>query len=182
MIFMVGICTGLRASDLLALRASQFAKHDGVLYVIEKKTGKGRTIMLADNIRKAIDAYIAKYKIAYDDLLFKSQQLDGQITIRGLNKIIATAVDELGWDQDLYGSHTLRNTYAYQFYMTANSISRERGYRALSVLCKELNHSSEAITLAYIGIDKEEVCEICNLTAAQYDDILNSYNSSEEEE
>ena len=37
------------------------------------------------------------------------------------------------------------------------------------MLCKELGHSSEAITLCYIGIDKEEVCEICGLTADQYD-------------
>lgn len=45
----------------------------------------------------------------------------------------------------------------------------ERGYRALSMLCKELGHSNEAITLCYIGIEAEEIKEICNLSAKDYD-------------
>lgn len=37
------------------------------------------------------------------------------------------------------------------------------------MLCKELGHSNEAITLCYIGIEAEEIKEICNLSAKDYD-------------
>lgn len=180
MIFMLGICTGLRASDLVRVTPSMIG-HDGVMYLIEKKTGKGRTIILPDNIKRAVENYISKYEIEKSTPIFSSQKGNDAMTVHSINRLIVEAAKELGWDEILYGSHTLRKTYAYQFYTTANSISRERGYRALSVLCKELNHSSEAITLAYIGIDKEEVCEICNLTSAQYDKILISYIEDDEE-
>lgn len=180
MIFMLGICTGLRASDLLSLNASQFVNGNGTIYIIEKKTGKGRTIILPDNIKNAIERYIIRNKIAKDGLLFPSQKFGTAIDVCSWNDTIVAAAESLGWDKRLYGSHTVRKTYAYQFYTMANSISRERGYRALSVLCKELNHSSEAITLAYIGIDKEEICEICNLTTAQYDGLLNDINETED--
>ena len=179
-LFMLGICTGLRGSDLVRITPGMISP-DGLMYIIEKKTGKGRTIMLPDNMKKVLDGYIAKYQIGKTDLLFRSQMSDEAMTVHHLNYMIREAASKLGWNKTLYGSHTLRKTYAYQFYTTANAISRERGYRALSVLCKELNHSSEAITLAYIGIDKEEVCEICNLTSAQYDAILNSYIDDDEE-
>ena len=59
--------------------------------------------------------------------------------------------------------------YAYRFYTQAQHLSQERGYRALSMLCKELGHSNEAITLCYIGIEAEEIKEICNLSAKDYD-------------
>lgn len=180
MIFMLGICTGLRASDLVRVTRKMIGT-DGVLYIIEKKTGKGRTIILSDNIKRAIENYISRYGIKENELLFPSQKSNVAMTVHTLNHLIVEAAKSLSWDSILYGSHTLRKTYAYQFYTTANRISKERGYRALSVLCKELNHSSEAITLAYIGIDKEEVCEICNLTSEQYDNILNRYIEEDEE-
>jgi len=180
MIFMLGICTGLRASDLVRVTPKMIGT-DGTLYIIEKKTGKGRTIILSDNIKKAIANYIARNRIKENELLFPSQKSDVPMTVGSLNDIIIEAAKSLGWNTALYGSHTLRKTYAYQFYTTANKMSRERGYRALSVLCKELNHSSEAITLAYIGIDKEEVCEICNITADQYNEILSTYTKAGEE-
>ena len=179
-LFMLGICTGLRASDLVRVTPSMIGT-DGVLYIIEKKTGKGRSIIISENIKKVLDNYIEKYKIGNSDPLFPSQKGNDVMTVHSLNRLIVDAAKELGWNVALYGSHTLRKTYAYQFYTTANGISRERGYRALSVLCKELNHSSEAITLSYIGIDKEEVCEICNITSAQYNSILNSYIDDDEE-
>ena len=180
MIFMFGICTGLRASDLVRVTPRMIA-NDGTLYIIEQKTGKGRVIILSENIKNAITHYIEKYKIKIDEPLFCSQKGNEHMTTWALNHMIVDAAKELGWDPLLYGSHTIRKTYAYQFYTTANKISKERGYRALSILCKELNHSSEAITLAYIGIDKEEVCEICNITTEQYDKILNSYSENNDE-
>lgn len=173
-LFRTGISIGLRAGDLVKLKANQFLKADGsprdALYVIEQKTNKGREIKLDSRLADMVARYVEDLKIGSNDYLFWSQDSTGHILRKSLNdNIIRPAAQRLGLDVRLYGSHTLRKTYAYQFYTQANALSRERGYRALSMLCKELGHSSEAITLCYIGIDKEEVCEICGLTADQYD-------------
>jgi integrase len=172
-LFDLGISVGLRASDLVTLKASNFVKKDGsqrdFLYVVEKKTGKGREIFIDRREFDSVCAYIEQAQILYDGWLFPSQQGDF-ITAKSLNdKIIVPTAKLMGLDSLYYGSHTLRKTFAYQFYTAANALSKERGYRALSILCRELNHSSEAITLSYIGIAKEEVQEICGLSADQVD-------------
>ena len=113
--------------------------------------------------------YTDDMHLASEDFLFGSQK-GGCLTRKTLNDdIIVPAAVRLGWNPLLYGSHTMRKTYAYRFYTQAQHLSQERGYRALSMLCKELGHSNEAITLCYIGIEAEEIKEICNLSAKDYD-------------
>lgn len=180
MIFMLGICTGLRASDLVRLTPNHIDIPNKLLYIVEKKTGKGRLVNLSERLIAALTAYISKYDIKNDKFLFPSQKFGEPMTVLSLNDIIIDAAKSLGWDARFYGTHTMRKTYAYQFYTAANKLSKERGYRALSILCKELNHSSEAITLAYIGISQEEVCEICNISTEQYNEIFNSYIENDE--
>ena len=167
LIFTLGISIGLRASDLLRLKVGDFKKPTP--YIIEQKTGKGRELNVNQKIKDMVFAYADKLGLKDDDYLFWSRQGGTHLSPDTLNRdILRPVARQLGWDDSKFGSHTLRKTYAYQFYKTANEISKERGYRALSVLCKELNHSSEAITLRYIGIDQEEISEICGLTVGQY--------------
>ena len=181
LMFMIGITTGLRSSDIIRLTAKHFnSAVYGRIFVVEKKTGKGRVISIHDGVMKKVKEYMHKYNRTGDDLLFPSQK--GSLMERHcLNQIIVDAAKKLGWESILYGSHTLRKTYAYQFYTKANTLSRENGYRALSILCKELHHSSEAITLAYIGIEEEEIRNICNLTAEQYADLIERMKFEEDE-
>lgn len=158
---------------MVKLKANQFFKADGspaMHYMSLNRKQIKAEIKLDSRLADMVARYVEDLKIGSHDYLFWSQDSTGHILRKSLNdNIIRPAAQRLGLDTRLYGSHTLRKTYAYQFYTQANALSRERGYRALSMLCKELGHSSEAITLCYIGIDKEEVCEICGLTADQYD-------------
>ena len=180
LMFIVGITTGLRSSDIIRLTAKHFnTAVDGRIFVSEKKTGKGRVIHVSEDVMAKVKEYMHKYHISGDDLLFPSQK-GGLMERHCLNEIIVDAAKKLGWDPILYGSHTLRKTYAYQFYTKANTLSKENGYRALSILCKELHHSSEAITLAYIGIEEEEIRKICNLTTEQYADLISRMNFEED--
>ena len=183
LLFLLGISTGLRASDLVMLKVEHFMKYtgNGTIYVVEKKTRKGREIAVPANIVGVVNKYIKDEHLGYNDYIFRSNMdnfSDGEpyLITTSVNRILVRAAKALGWDERLYGTHTLRKTYAYQFYQTANKISKENGYRALSILCKELNHSSEAITLAYIGIEQEEICKICDLTAEKYNEIVNKIN------
>lgn len=180
MMFMIGINTGLRSIDIISLTAKPFLTNKNDIYIIEQKTGKGRLISVPSDLMMAVRKYIKDNNLSADDLLFASQK-GGRLNRKELNNILHRAVQRLGWDVDLYGSHTLRKTYAYQFYTAANKRSRESGYRALSILCKTLNHSSEAMTLAYIGIDREEVCAICDITAEQYKELIEKMIKEEDE-
>ena len=139
------------------------------MYVIEQKTGKGRELKISDEVATMVAQYTDDMHLDSKDFLFGSQK-GGCLTRKTLNDdIIVPAAVRLGWNPLLYGSHTMRKTYAYRFYTQAQHLSQERGYRALSMLCKELGHSNEAITLCYIGIEAEEIKEICNLSAKDYD-------------
>lgn len=166
-LFTLGISLGLRASDLVLRTVNDF-KSDK-MYVIEQKTGKGREIAVDSRLRDMVTRYAKELNLGGNDYLFWTSCGDKHLTPKTItDKIIRPAAVALGLDPMLYGSHTLRKTFAYQYYKAANAISKERGYRALSVLCRELNHSSEAITLRYIGIDAEESAEILGLTIDQY--------------
>lgn len=166
-LFTVGISIGLRISDLVRLKVSDFSADK--LYIIEQKTGKGREVALDARLREMVRQYAEDLHLATNGYLFWTACGTDHLTPKTVNdKIMRPAAIGLGLDPRSYGTHTLRKTFAYQYYKAANAISRERGYRALSVLCRELNHSSEAITLRYIGIDAEESAEILGLTVDQY--------------
>lgn len=184
-LFLTGINTGLRNSDLLRLRVSNFFNKDmsarKTLYVIEKKTGKGREIDIMPQLAEHIKEYVESAGLGYDDFLAGSQRgrtssvrdddLHGENVLSGIswNQIIVSTAESLGWEPTLYGGHTLRKTFGYRTYKSARALSRESGELALAMICKMFNHSSQSITMVYVGIDKEEVMEICKLTSEQYD-------------
>lgn len=49
---------------------------------------------------------------------------------------------------DYLGTHTMRKTGAYRVYQQTN--------HNIALVMKLLNHSSEQMTLAYLGLDQEE--------------------------
>lgn len=53
-------------------------------------------------------------------------------------------------------THMLRKTFAYHFLMAAPDRNR-----ALELLSMQLNHSSIAYTLRYIGITQDEILDTC---------------------
>lgn len=184
-LFMIGINTGLRNSDLLRLKVSNFFNKDmtakQTLYVIEKKTGKGREIAILPQLESYVRNYVEFAGLEHNDFLAGSQRgrtsvvrdddLHGENVLSGIswNQIIVATAESLGWQASQYGGHTLRKTFGYRTYKSASALSRESGALALATVCKLFNHSSEAITLIYIGLDKEEVMEVCKLTTDQYD-------------
>ena len=70
-------------------------------------------------------------------------------------KLIVKVYWELGIKGN-FGTHTLRKTGAYFIY--SNNI--EKNPTIIAYLQKILNHSSQAITLRYIGIEEEEIDDI----------------------
>lgn len=154
----------LRAGDLLSIKWCNILESDGSLKdrfrVQEGKTDKSRDIRLNNDVKEALVLYKnALGTIDPDDYLFKSRKEgregDHKLTVPSLHKLIKTTCRELGIKGN-YGSHTLRKTGAYKIYMD----HIEKNPRILSTLQKILNHSSQSITLRYIGIEDEEIDDI----------------------
>ncbi|WP_062235739.1 site-specific integrase [Fictibacillus sp. FJAT-27399] len=141
--FLIGINTGLRVSDLLKLKISDI-KGKKKLAVKEGKTEKPRTIHLT-NIYKELNDYIGT--LEGTEWLFPSRKGDKPIsriqTYRQLNK-----ASEMVDIPDGIGTHTMRKTFGYWYYKQTKDIA---------TLQTILNHSHPEITLRYIGITDEEI-------------------------
>ncbi|MEH7037184.1 site-specific integrase [Bacillus pseudomycoides] len=144
-LFLLGINTGLRVSDLLNLKISDI-KGKKKIAVKEGKTKKGRTIHLA-NIYEELNNYIGT--IQDTEWLFPSRKGDKPISriqaYRQLNKA-SQMVDMI----DGIGTHTMRKTFGYWYYKRTMNVAK---------LQMILNHSHPQITLKYIGITDEEIEE-----------------------
>ena len=157
-IFVTGINVGLRAGDLLTLRAGDVT--DGArifdeVTIREQKTGKIKTFTLNKSAKDAIYDYLQSLpEIEPDGYLFGSRK-GGHLGVRPLHHIIKETLRELGIKGN-YGTHTLRKTFVYHRYV--NNVP-------LETLQKMLNHSSSATTLRYIGVTKEVIINCYNAVA-----------------
>jgi len=144
MLFLTGINTGLRISDILKLKVSD-VRGKSHISIKEKKTGKNKRLLLNAPFKVELDEYIADMQD--DEPLFKSQKGDnkpiGVVRAWGLLKDAAEKCD-----LDEIGTHTLRKTFGYHFYQQ---------YKDVALLQDIFNHSSPSVTLRYIGINADIV-------------------------
>lgn len=141
MLFYIGISAGLRISDMLQLRKEdvQYAHID----IVEKKTNKPKRFTFPPYIRKDVQRYIQG--LSEGEYLFKSRQGDNRPIDRSTAyRILRKAAEECGIRE--IGTHTLRKTFGYHFYLKSKDIV------ALQAL---FNHSSPETTLRYVGINQD---------------------------
>ena len=143
-LFVFGINSGLRISDILPLRVMDVvsATH---LKVKEQKTGKIRRI----RITAALSQEIAKYTRgkAASDYLFPSRNGDRAISRVQAWQLLNDAARAIGLT-DPIGTHTLRKTFGYHFYQKTKDVA---------MLQQIFGHSAPSITLRYIGINDDMV-------------------------
>lgn len=138
--FIIGINSGLRISDLLKLKTAEM-KGKKSLKIQESKTGKPRTIHL-DNIFDEIQSYIATND---SEWMFPSRQSENPISATQAYRQLQKAGKGAGIDS--IGTHTMRKTFGYWHYELHDNIAQ---------LQSILNHSSSQITLRYIGLTEEK--------------------------
>lgn len=143
-LFVLGINSGLRISDLLTLRISDVKGKDRIA-LKEQKTGKHKDFPLSETCKKAIAEYLNKH--TGNEWLFPSRKGKMPISRVQAYRIINEAAKSVGIT-DAIGTHTLRKTFGYWAYQQGVDITR---------IQKLLNHSTPSITLAYIGITKQEL-------------------------
>lgn len=149
-LFMVGIHTGLRISDILPLKKKDVLGTHIALF--EKKTGKQKRFIISPELRKVLDVYIKDLK--NQDYLFRSQKKTDTGKVRPIDRtrayrILTEAAEAIGYPEPI-GTHSMRKTFGYNFY---------EKYKEVASLMKIFNHSKETTTLFYIGVGQDDLDE-----------------------
>lgn len=159
-IFQVGKATLLRVSDVLRLKKSDVYEENGRVkknaYIIDKKTKKKNTLYLKP-VREDLEDYYDWLKeqqlqnpnknIFFSEWLFPSMTKPEKHIDERRYYMIMHRVGEI-LNINYLGTHTMRKTGAYRVYQQTN--------HNIALVMKLLNHSSEQMTLAYLGLDQEE--------------------------
>ena len=148
----LGCFTGLRVSDILNLRWFQIL---GVseFTIIEKKTGKQRTLRLNPQLQEHIQECYEHIKpIGVKAPILVSQK--GTIfTIQAINRKLKDIKKKYKVKIKNFSCHSLRKTFGRQVY----NMNSENSELALVKLMELFNHSSVAITKRYLGLRRDEI-------------------------
>lgn len=156
LLFVLGINTALRISDLLALKVDTLVDSNGKVRACvnlrEQKTGKVRNFPINDSVKKALAVYTEAYpNLAASEFLFFSRQGENMAISRVRAwQILNNAARKAGI-HDAIGNHTLRKTYGYHAYQQGADIA---------ILQKTFGHSAPSVTLRYIGITQDDIDQV----------------------
>ena len=160
-IFVVGINTAYRASELLSIRLGQ-VRHlqpGDRLEIKQKKTKKYRAVTmnttcyeaiqkLLDHLdRKALQAKDLSW-VDDDAFLFAGRQSDSALTVPTLNNLVKDWCRKVNLKGN-YGSHSLRKTWGY--------MQRTKQDTPIPLLMQAFGHASQQQTLSYLCIQDEEI-------------------------
>ena len=154
LLFIVGINSGLRVQDILALKIGDVktCKIGDRIAVKEKKTGKENVFIMNKEIFAALQDYLQTIDPKDDHFLFKSRKgRNYPLTTYAVTQMVQRWADEINLVGN-FGAHSLRKTWCYH--------QRKTFGVSWEVLAKQLNHSSPSITRRYLGVQEEEVEEI----------------------
>ena len=153
-----GIFTGLRVTDLRALRWNQLLG-GGVLTVIEHKTGKERKIKLyPDFVEHVKQCYEAIGITNPNEHCFLSQKKT-VISIQWFNRLLKDVKAKYKIPCNHISCHSLRKTMGRAIFER----SEENGEMALIKLGEVYGHSSVQITRRYLGLKQEEILSAYDL-------------------
>ncbi len=144
--FLLGIYSGLRISDILKLRVKD-VKNKNSISLREQKTGKQRIFVINPYLKKELKKYIDDNYLPSDQYLIKRQgKRNESISRVRAYEILREAAEYFRIDN--IGTHTMRKTFGYHFYLQTKDVL---------TLQKIFNHAHPVITLRYIGMEQNEI-------------------------
>lgn len=155
-LFCLGICTGLRISDLLEIKIFKVVKNGEIkdsMIITEQKTGNEREIFLRQSIKQILVDYInsiENWKYNYY-LFYPRSNYYKKMGRHNVNAMMKDIEKKLGLDIPL-GTHSLRKTFAravYDLMMSKGDIM------AIEKLQNVLGHKDVSTTRRYIGLQRE---------------------------
>ena len=150
----LGCFTGLRISDILSLRWKQILDTDEFT-VIEKKTGKQRTIRLNPQLQEHIRECYEHIKPVGINAPILVSQKGTVFSVQRINIILKEVKKKYRLKIKNFSCHSLRKTFGRQVY----NMNSDNSELALVKLMELFNHSSVAITKRYLGLRQEEILQ-----------------------
>jgi len=156
LLFSIGVFTGLRISDLLRLRFSQFENSE-ILTIQEQKTKKTRRIKINQDLKEIVDRVKGRMVVTDTDQYiflnrFGTKPIDKSYVNVKLKELLKQ------YDIVLEGnasSHLFRKTLGNRV-LRLNNYSNE----SVILLMELFGHSSPSITKKYLGIREREIHDV----------------------
>ena len=142
-IWVLGLNSGLRVSDIVGLNVSDVVDKTHIT-IIEKKTQKRKSFYINDKLKRVLKTFTKGRNL--NEPLFLGKQgkrLDRSQVYRFIKKACTACGLQLQ-----VSTHTMRRSFGYHHYQQ---------YKDAVILQKIFNHSSQRITLMYIGVDQDEI-------------------------
>jgi len=149
-LFMFGIYSGLRISDILPLKVRD-VKDAGFIYITEEKTDKENKLIINDELKPIIKDYIIG-KRDYEYLFKRDKGKALPITRQRVWQILNDVADEFEYKEKI-GCHTLRKTFGYWIYQDTKDAA---------MLQDIFKHSSIEYTKRYIGVNQDSKNKMIN--------------------
>ena len=157
-LYILGINSGLRISDLLALTVRDvwdFEANEPQKWYRqrEQKTDKAKLFRWNEAARLVVAEYIRKEMrdARPDSLLFESRKKPGTSISRvQVWRVLKAAGKQVGLKEDI-GTHTLRKTFGYHAWRRGTDVR---------LLQEVYNHSHPSTTLRYISVTQDEVDQV----------------------
>mgnify|MGYP002477260802 FL=1 len=155
LLFMVGISSALRISDILSLKIKHIwinNKPADFIELHEKKTGKYKRFPVTPNLAKAIREYMAEISDPNpENYVFRSRVGENKPITRQQAVLILNQACDMCSIPDRFGTHGMRKTWGYWAFKSGISLD----YISLA-----LNHRSIAETKRYLGLLQEDLDNI----------------------
>ena len=151
-----GVFTGLRISDLLQLRFSQFEENE-YLIIVEQKTKKTRKIKINPDLRSIISRIKIQMGVTDNDqYIFVNRYGTKPIDKSWVNVNLKMIFKQYGVEcEGNISSHLFRKTLGNRV-LKLNNFSNE----SVVLLMELFGHSSISITKNYLGIREREVMSV----------------------
>lgn len=157
LLFKMGLNTGLRISDILPIKKSDVYNAKGefreYLIIKEKKTGKEKKIKINNALQKSLSGYILLDEVKSQSYLFYNMQTGSHLKRIQAYRILKEAANNCGIEN--FGTHSMRKTWGYWTYKASKF--------NIGLIMQTFNHSSQTITLRYIGINQDQKDELYSL-------------------
>lgn len=156
----IGVNMTLRISDLLAIKYENVDIENRCYLLIEQKTENTRKVKKIKEVRlnQKVITIIERRRREFPDDIYLFQVHSNRSKNKPPSRShVARLFNDVGHRMKInLGTHSMRKTRGY--FMYKNGVS-------LEMICKVLGHNSPATTLAYIGIERENILET-------YDDFV----------
>ncbi len=142
-IWVLGMNSGLRVSDIVGLNVSDVVNKTHIT-IVEKKTQKLKSFYINDKLKRVLKDFIKGKNL--EEPLFLGKQ-GKRLDRSQVYRFIVRACKENGITAHV-STHTMRKSFGYHHYQK---------FKDPIVLQKIFNHSSQRITLMYIGVEQDEI-------------------------